>query len=384
MDPEVWNLLRDGVVRAVERTGPQARVIISAPHLASSFGGDAFDLVTSGTRRIAYRPRTERWDEPWLEDADVARERPQLVEAKQELSELRVECVGGVLIVDGDALALEVAGVRVSVEALRVAVGEYWTRWLEARDPSEFHPLTLEALRGSPKLMPRLLDAWRAERTSELAEVIEVLGRAFDSERRPIVAMDDLGGWPEAFRRGPTAALEALAEAATSTFDLLEDDAPPQGSPTLGAWLEAKSALSARWWRSLGAAVATLRAEPPDPRIGRAMSAMLRSPSDHWFRVDQVAHAVASFEASDRTPSFADHALALMELHADAGTPARLEACADRVAIECDCNGAEMVARLRALATDLRARLPRDRCLVGPARSALVLVGLKKLGYRRT
>lgn len=374
MDPEVWNLLHDGVVTAVARDGERARVTVSAPHLASGFGGDAFDLVLGGTRRLAYRPYSDRWDEPWVEGEALVRAMPELAEAKLEVGELRVWGPLGVLAVDYDTLVLEVRGQPVSLDALRTAVAAYWAAWRQRHDLSRAHPLVLEALRGgwSGALLPRLLEAWRAERTSELAATIEVLGRALDREARPLGTPEDVEGWPAHHGRAPTAALDALVAAATATFDLLADEEPPPGSPLLGDWLDRRSALSERWWRALAGAVATLRSEPPDPRIGRAMVRMLRSPSDHWFRLDQVGHVAGPFAAPDLAPSFADHALALIELHADAGTPARLEERAAIVAIEADCNGAEMVARLRVLAATLRERFPEDRTLPDTAKTALM------------
>jgi hypothetical protein len=378
VDPEVWNLLHDGVVIAVAREGDHARVTVSAPHLAVGFGGDAFDLVLGGTRRLAYRPYSDRWDEPWVEGPAIASAMPELAEAKLEQGELRVWCPLGVLAVDYDTLALEVRGRPVTTAALREAVAAYWAKWREKNDLSRAHPLVREALRSgwSAALMPRLREAWQAERTSELADAIEVLGhaldRVLDRAARPLVTLEEVEGWPADYRRAPTAALDVLVDAATATFDLLADEEPPRGSPLLGDWLARRTALSGRWWRAFADALATLRSEPPDPRIGRAMIRMLRSTSEHWFRVDQVGHVAGPFEAPDQRPSFADHALALMELHADAGTPARLEERAANVAIECDCNGAEMVARLRALAATLRERYPEDRTLPDTAKTALI------------
>lgn len=375
MQPEVWNLLHDGVVVGLVKRATVVRVTVSAPHLAQGFGGDAFDIVLTAAKRVAYCPDSERWDEPWLEEPrDVVRAQPELVEARSSQGELRVRCVRGVLALDYADLSLEVGGRSVPIASLRDAVAAYWASWRKQCDASAWHPLAREALRGawSAALLPRLLAAWRLERTSELAEVTMVLGHALDREPRPLATLDAFAGWRAHYERSPSVALEALAEAATSTFDLLSDEDPGIASPRLGPWLDARRALGARWWRALADAVGALRSEPPDPRIGRAVIAMLRSPSDHWFRSDQVAHVAGPFAAPDGLPSFADHAFALLETHGDGGTPARLEACAREVGIECDCNGAEMRDRLREIAATLHARYPTDRSLTDTARSALV------------
>lgn len=378
VDPEVWNLLHDGVVVAVDRDGERARVTVSAPHLAAAFGGEAFDLVLTGARRLAYCPYSTQWDEPWVEGPAIVAAMPELGEARVEQEELRVWCPRGVIAGDYDALALEVRGRPVTVDALRVAVGTYWASWRRSIELPRAHPLVLEAVRGqwSAALLPRLVTAWRAERKSDLADVIEVLGRAvdraLDRETRALVTLESVADWPAQYLRAPTTALDLLVDAATATFDLLADEEPPLGSRDLGAWLDAKRALGAAWWRALAGAARTLAEEPPDPRIGRAMIRMLRSPSDHWFRVDQVAHVAGPFVPPDTSPSFADHALALIELHADAGTPVRLEKRAEVVAIECDCNGAEMASRLRELAATLRGRHGVDRPLPDTIKTALI------------
>jgi hypothetical protein len=91
---------------------------------------------------------------------------------------------------------------------------------------------------------------------------------------------------------------------------------------------------------------------------------MLASPSDHWFHLDQVAHVAGPFEPTDHTtPSFADVALARIELDADAGTADALDAEARAVLVEADCNGAAMSEALRALAEVVRARHGIDRTL---------------------
>lgn len=229
----------------------------------------------------------------------------------------------------------------------------------------ERHPLVREVLDGawSADLLVPLLDAWRTERTSELADVIGVLGEAIDVEPCTILTLEDLAGWPAAFDRAPSAALLALSTAATATFRLLEAEDPGPRSPRRGAWLDAVHALNERWWRGFTEVVATLRDHPPDPRIGRALLAMLASPSDHWFRVDQVAHVAGPFDQVDDAPSFADVMVARVERDADAGTADALDASARHLLVEADCNSAEMSSWLRSLAPALRSRHGVDRQL---------------------
>jgi hypothetical protein len=117
---------------------------VSAPHLATGFGGDAFDLVLSGTRRLAYRPYSDRWDEPWVEGPALVQQMPELVEARLEQGELMVWGPLGVLAADYDALALAVNGRPVSLDALRAAVAAYWDAWRKENDLRRVHRLVLE------------------------------------------------------------------------------------------------------------------------------------------------------------------------------------------------------------------------------------------------
>lgn len=242
----------------------------------------------------------------------------------------------------------------------------------------ERHVLVREVIEGawSADLLGPLLDAWRAERTSELADVIGVLGDAIDAEPYTLETLEDLAGWTAVFDRAPSAALRALPAAATATFHLLAADDPGPRSPRRGAWLDARSALNARWWRGFTDIVGALREHPPDPRIGRALLAMLASPSDDWFRVDQVAHVAGPFEPTDAAaPSFADVMLSRIERDADAGTADALEAGAAAVLVEADCNGAAMGSDLRTLASALRGRYGVDRLLEDAAYEAICARG---------
>lgn len=132
MDPEPWNLLHDGRLIALARVGATARVTIESRLHARAFGGEAFDLVLSGVHRLAYRPYTDRPDEPWIEEpAAIVAFAPSLVEAKLEADALVVWCPLGELSLVYAALTIEVNGERVAIEALRETVAAFWAGWRE-------------------------------------------------------------------------------------------------------------------------------------------------------------------------------------------------------------------------------------------------------------
>jgi hypothetical protein len=128
-----------------------------------------------------------------------------------------------------------------------------------------------------------------------------------------------------------------------------------------GPVADAATAERAALWAGFARCAGALLAAPPDPRIGRAIEDILgHRLSEHWFRADQVAHVVTSFAPLDDEPSFADHALALLETHADRGTPARLRELAKAMHVEATCNDVEMAGRLAALAARIAPRFGPD------------------------
>jgi hypothetical protein len=224
------------------------------------------------------------------------------------------------------------------------------------------HPAVRTVLAGLPlrEALPTLVDAWRADRTTELADAITIIdeithGAAPVLLESPAAVDEWCATWPAHLG----AALAELAGRARACWDLVL-------SP-----LDAGHVVNASQWAGFARCAGALRAAAPDPRIGRAIESALRGPCDHMFRVDQVHHVVDRFEAPNDDLSFADHAFALLDIHADGGTAARLDGEARRALIEADCNGAELAHRLLALAHELRARYATDHTLLEADAKAL-------------
>jgi hypothetical protein len=349
-DPTPWNLLHDGKLVAIRRAGATVRLTIELPHLRVRFEprGEAFLVQLHEVESFGYLPYTDRWDEPVIEElAAIVAEQPNLVEAEARtptrddpatmivwgsLGSLRLAYASLELALDG--------GRPLTLAELNEAHARYWQDWRARWSGESVHPLVHAATRDewTVELLAALLDAWRSERTSDLASTIEIVEEI--------------------------SALTELVVDARSTWDLLLGDGPEMT-------YDQRAATNAERWAALTGSVATLRAALPDPRIGRAIEGMLRGPSDCWFRIDQVAHIAGPFEAPNDEPSFADHALALLAEHGDAGSVERLRDKARRLRIEADCNTAEMAERLDALAEKLEQRWPSDRTLPDAAEQAL-------------
>lgn len=371
MDPEPWELLHDGRVIGLTREGDTAEVTITAPHLRARLDGrhGPFTLRLLEVTRLVFVPYVVEGEAERIVEAPrgIVDERPDLVNASLEDGELVVWGSTGALRTIYGSMAIEVRTLgervrRVETHLLRDAVKAFWDEWRSLQEPRARHPLIEVALSEgawSAAAMVPLLEAWRSERTSDLADAIEILGEATEGEALPLPAHPEaLASWQERFQSAPGTALSQLERCAIATFETLRGEEPADRRG-LGAWLDARAAVNADWWRALTTAVAGLRSAPPDPRIGRTMTRMLASPSDDWF--------VAEHDGE----SFAGHALSLMEAHADAGTPARLRLEARDVAIEADCNGAEMVGELLRLADVVAEQHPRDRLLPGADERAL-------------
>lgn len=349
-DPTPWNLLHDGTLVAIRRAGSTVRLTIELPHLRVRFEprGEAFWLHLHDVESFGYLPYSDRWDEPLIEElAAIVAERPNLVEAETRkstgddpawmvvwgsLGSLRLAYASLELALD--------SGRAITVDELASVNAEYWKEWRERWAGESVHPLVRAAMRDAwtAELLAALLDAWRSERTSDLATTIEIV-----EELSP---------------------LTELVSDARASWDILLGEGPE-------LTYEQRERANAERWAQLTRGVAPLRDAASDPRIGRAIEGMLGGPSNDWFRVDQVAHIAGPFEAPNDEPSFADHALALLAEHGDAGSVARLRDKATRLRIEADCNTAEMAARLDALADQLEQRWPSDRALPDAAEQAL-------------
>ncbi len=353
-----WQLVADGTLVGVT----WSRLVIRLPHAA--LGSTDVTFRIAGTSDIAFLPVSNRWDEPEITDVD------EIAALALPLDDFAVRGTGisfwgpkGRLHLAYEALSIEVDGKP--VENARELVIDHWADW--RTHTAVAHPLVQSALREpwTPALIDELVATWRTERSSELAQVIEIVDRA----TRPAYSLafrgaDEVAAWTATWRDNPSAAIEALAtrarqahitplekELGTTDFDTYDAAA----GRIIGAITQCLAAIDAA----------------PDPRIGRCLEGLLASPSNHYFRIDQVSHAVTSFEKTSDEPSFADRLLPLLSLHADAGTAARLDEERRIVLIECDCNGAEMADSLRILIAELRLRYPEDRVLRSDIAQAL-------------
>lgn len=301
MDPTPWNLLHDGVIVAVYRHGADATLHIDCPHLRP----EGFVLRLSQVDLMTWTPYDADDAAPLTDPDAIAAAAPNLVEAERAGAMLVVWGSGGVLRLRYASLSID----GLSLDALHDLAQRYW-------------------------------DGWRAAHTRASAAHPPIDRMAFSLRlERP----DDFQRWSARWHEAPEAALAELARCALATWDLLRD---PARSP------DDAYADCARWWAGITRAVASLHGATPDARIGRGLEAVLRGPYDCWFLPTPERHTGSSSEAA----CFADHTLALLEHHADAGTAARLDHLTDALLLEADCNGAEAARRVHLLAQRLRTR----------------------------
>lgn len=349
-DPTPWNLLHDGSIVRLERDlADQVSVWVDAPYVRARFsdGGTLFRLRLAACTEFTYTPFDEP---PIIELAAIASSEPSLVEAQLDDGDILVWGSAGSLRMRYTSLVLELdTGTPIPIEELRRVVRSCWDEWRAHWAPTLAHSTIRTVLEGQPLrgALPALLEAWRAERTSELAKAIEIID---ERTRGPapvrLDGPDPFAAWCATWSTEPGAALAELA----------------RGVQASHVDAQAGSVVWAGLTRCLGA----LRDADPDPRIGRAIEEALESPIDARFRIDQV-HPMTSFARPDDEPRFPDHALALLELHADGGTAARLDARADRLRG----NAPELSDHLDDLATKLRARYSQDRVLSDEVAAAL-------------
>jgi hypothetical protein len=328
--------------------------------------------VLAGVDELRYRPFTDRWDEPWIEDAARIGEHgislANVIVRDDDLG-LAIFTPAGHLNLRYAGLTIETEHGTISRDTLRDAVRRYWTEWRATATLVDSHPLVRAAMDvpWTPALLVELVVAWREHRTSELSDTISIVDLAIRGARpAQFRGPADADRWIATWSDNVSGALEELAERASWTH-VATIERELGGTPT-GDQIRV---VTGPLWEGITRCVGGLRDALADPRIGRGLHRLLYSNSDHYFRVDQVAHAVMSFAKPHDDPSFADHLFPLLELHADGGTSDALVDEAYVQSIECDCNGAEMAGRLRDLATTLAARYPNDRTLAPATAQAL-------------
>jgi hypothetical protein len=365
----IWCLLYSGVIEHVERAGDQATLTI---HMDAVQLRGRLTVQLEGVVELSHLRVSDQWDEPWVTDPNIiAARRPSVrsVCADDLPSAVRIEDPKGTLYIEGHVSSFTLnERQQLSHQDLHDLAVTSVAQWQASWSGEGAHDAVASAVRAprwTPDTVAALLTAWQIERTSELADALALVDQATRpsppiclSPRADQAALD---AWCDTWAEAPGAALDDLAQCAAQTFDLWTSTEPA----------EDRARAMKSIWEVLTQCVAALRGAAPDPRIGRALERMVRSPSDHWFRVDQVAHVAGPLTTSDTAPSFADHLLKLLAHHADRGAAARLTEEARRVSIEADCNGAEMAACLRALSRELAERWPTDRRLCPDVEAAL-------------
>ena len=353
-DPLPWNLLHDGTIVRVERDlTDEISAWIDCALIRARFadGGQLFRIRLAACTTFEYTP----YDEPPITElAAIASSEPSIVEGKYQDGAMVVWGSAGVVRARYANLVLELdTGRELPIEELRKTVRAYWDEWRIKTAPRLAHPAVRAAYSAARDpaalrtLLPTMVAAWRTERTSELASAIEIVSDR-TRELPPVwLELDTVDRWIATRSQDPDSALAEFVRRASRHEPYVSDSS-----------LQAeRDAL----WAGYARCAAALLDVEPDPRIGRAIEDILaRSSSDHWFRVDQVDHAINQCTKPSDDPSFADRAFVLLNVHADRGTAHRLRELAKTVAIECDCNGAEMSQRLRALANQIAPRFGPD------------------------
>lgn len=342
MSPDDWQLLYAGRIVSVRRLGDDLELEVDLSRL-----GRSTTVRLRSVECFTWRPSHHTWEDSDIEEPTAIATAGLVVDAARwSRDQQRL-----VVRLDDGTILASYARFEASADLVDTW-SAYWASWSESFE-EDVHPLVRECLLAEETpSASALLDAWRDDRKSDLVAALGAL-----EEPQVPVRLDSLAAfdvWAERFAESPVGSMRELARCAGSTFDI---------------WIEDRDG-AAQWWKRIAAVIGVV-APRPDPRIGHASLHALYSPSDWWFRIDQVAHIAGPFRAETDEPSFADHLFRLLEANADADTPRRALAVRDAILVECDCNGAEMGERLHLFAEETRARHPRDRPLSREGREAL-------------
>lgn len=321
--PTPWHLLRGGTIRRVERID-RGRVVVEVHD--APFAPRVVRLALSGVvASVTHHLVSDSDDDLDTTDvAEVARRRPLVGDVTAQGNHVHLD--------DGhrgwtQLVYEELTGDETLRSSVRDALEAWCAQWSGDGLPDAIVAL-VRAPRWSRADLAPLLEAWRVDRTSDLAVALEVVDRQLRDDAtapEPHVTVDERVRWAR--------------------------DACAAGG----------GVLSSSEIRALHASVAGLRGELPDPRIGRGLVRMLDLATDGWLVVDPASEVI-----TDDGPTFADELLQHVAHHADRGTPDLLDRAASTLR---SCPA--MATRLRALAAQLRALGPEDRTLPDEVEVAL-------------
>ncbi len=131
---EIWNLLHDGEITAIEQIGETLTVFVSIPYLRRKLRplGDSFVLIISGLTRLEY----SNYDgKPYSLAEEIEVAMTEILSTDSKAMPIKVHLTMGHLILDYQAISFTLdTGQTIAFEEIERTCEEYWTEWKAKAD----------------------------------------------------------------------------------------------------------------------------------------------------------------------------------------------------------------------------------------------------------
>jgi hypothetical protein len=136
---QIWNVLHDGEITAVQQDGETLTMFVSIPYLRRRMKpiGDSFVLTLAGLTKEEYRDYDGKASS-LAEEIEVAV--PEILSTDSESMPVKINLTMGHLILDfkGISFALD-TGEAVDFSTIEKVATEYWTEWKEKAEQARRH-----------------------------------------------------------------------------------------------------------------------------------------------------------------------------------------------------------------------------------------------------
>jgi len=126
---QIWNVLHDGEITAIEQNGETLTMFVSIPYLRRRMKpiGDSFILTLSGLTRLEYCDYNGK-SSSLAEEIEIAM--PEILSTDSDAMPIKVNLTMGHLLFDCQSISFALdTGQPVEYETIEKVCEEYWMEW---------------------------------------------------------------------------------------------------------------------------------------------------------------------------------------------------------------------------------------------------------------
>jgi hypothetical protein len=128
---QIWNVLHDGEITAIEQNGETLTMFVSIPYLRRRMKpiGDSFVLTLMGLTRLEYHDHSGK-AASLAEEIEVAM--PEILSTDSESMPVKVNLTMGHLLIEFESIKFAMdTGEPLQFDTIAKVAQEYWTEWKE-------------------------------------------------------------------------------------------------------------------------------------------------------------------------------------------------------------------------------------------------------------